>query len=93
MCIRDRSVMDYEHLQKKLTKNEISGAILDVFSEEPINRNSKFWDTPNLVITPHISSDSKGKYIEMVLEKFFDNLKLFIDQKKLLNRVDPNLGY
>ena len=88
-----QSVMDYEHLRKKLKKNEISGAILDVFSEEPINRNSKFWDTPNLVITPHISSDSKGKYIEMVLEKFFDNLKLFIDQKKLLNRVDPNLGY
>lgn len=88
-----QSVMDYEHLRKKLKRNEISGAILDVFSEEPINRNSKFWDTPNLVITPHISSDSKEKYIEMVLEKFFDNLKLFIDQKKLLNRVDPNLGY
>ena len=87
------SVMDYEHLRKKLKKNEISGAILDVFSEEPINRNSKFWDTPNLVITPHISSDSKGKYIEMVLEKFFKNLKLFIDKKDLLNQVDPNLGY
>tara|TARA_B100000686_G_scaffold311823_1_gene355816 strand:+ start:893 stop:1918 length:1026 start_codon:yes stop_codon:yes gene_type:complete len=87
------SVMDYEHLRKKLEKNEISGAILDVFSEEPINRNSKFWDTPNLVITPHISSDSKGNYIEMVLEKFFKNLKLFIDKKDLLNQVDPNLGY
>ena len=85
--------MDYDHLQKKLTKNEISGAILDVFSEEPINRKSKFWDTPNLVITPHISSDSKGKYIEMVLDKFFNNLKLFIDKKKLSNQVDPDLGY
>jgi len=88
-----QSVMDYEYLQKKLVKNEISGAILDVFSEEPISRNSKFWDTPNLVITPHISSDSKGKYIEMVLEKFFNNLKLFIDKKELLNQVDPDLGY
>ena len=28
-----QSVMDYEHLRKKLKKNEISGAILDVFSE------------------------------------------------------------
>ena len=46
--------MDYEYLRKKLKKNEISGAILDVFSEEPIKRNSKFWNTPNLVITPHI---------------------------------------
>jgi len=88
-----QSVMDYEHLQKKLTKNEISGAILDVFSEEPISRNSKFWDTPNLIITPHISSDSKGNYIEMVLEKFLTNLKLFIDKKDLINQVDPDLGY
>ena len=87
------SVMDYEHLRKKLEKNEISGAILDVFSEEPINKNSKFWDTPNLVITPHVSSDSKGNYIEMILEKFFKNLKLFIDNKDLINQVDPNLGY
>ena len=88
-----QSVMDYEYLQKKLTKNEISGAILDVFSEEPISRNSKFWDTPNLIITPHISSDSKGNYIEMVLEKFLTNLKLFIDKKDLINQVDPDLGY
>ena len=88
-----QSVMDYEHLQKKLTKNEISGALLDVFSEEPISRNSKFWNTPNLIITPHISSDSKGKYIEMVLEKFLTNLKLFIDKKDLINQVDPDLGY
>ena len=88
-----QSVMDYEHLRKKLKKNEISGAILDVFSEEPISRNSKFWDTPNLIITPHISSDSKGKYIEMVLEKFLTNLTLFIDKKDLINQVDPDLGY
>ncbi len=87
------SVMDYVHLIKKLEKNEIAGAILDVFSEEPINKNSKLWDTPNLIITPHISSDSKGNYIEMVLEKFFNNLKLFIDKKELPNQVDPNLGY
>ena len=87
------SVMDYEHLRKKLERNEISGAIIDVFSQEPINKNSKFWDTPNLVITPHISSDSKGNYIEMVLEKFFKNLILFIDKKDLHNQVDPKLGY
>ncbi len=46
-----------------------------------------------MVITPHISSDSKGKYIEMVLEKFLTNLKLFIDKKDLINQVDPDLGY
>ena len=88
-----QSVMDYEALREKLEKNEIAGAILDVFSKEPIDKKSKLWDTPNLVITPHISSDSEGNYIEMVLGIFFKNLKLFIDNKALNNQVDPKLGY
>ena len=87
------TVMDYEYLRLKLKKNELSGAILDVFSEEPISKNSNFWDTPNLIITPHISSDSKGNYIEMVLEKFFFNLELFLENKSLVNQVNKDLGY
>jgi phosphoglycerate dehydrogenase-like enzyme len=88
-----QSVLDYEALRVKLEKNEIAGAILDVFSHEPIPKNSTFWDTPNLIITPHISSDSQGNYIEMVLKIFFKNLKLFIENKKLINQIDRNLGY
>ena len=88
-----QSVLDYEALKDKLEKNEIAGAILDVFSHEPIPKNSTFWDTPNLIITPHISSDSQGNYIEMVLKIFFKNLKLFIENKQLINQIDKNLGY
>ena len=87
------SVLDYEALRIKLTNNEIAGAILDVFSHEPISRDSKLWETPNLVITPHISSDSEGNYIEMVLSVFFENLKLYIENKELNNQVDRRLGY
>ena len=47
----------------------------------------------NLIITPHISSDSQGNYIEMVLKIFFKNLKLFIENKELINQIDKNLGY
>ena len=88
-----QSVLDYEVLKIKLEKNEIAGAILDVFSQEPIPKNSKLWDVPNLVITPHISSDSQGNYIEMVLKIFFKNLKLFIENKELVNQIDKKLGY
>ena len=87
------SVLDYEYLRIKLEKNEIAGAILDVFSHEPLPKKFKLWDTPNLVITPHISSDSEGNYIEMVLDVFFKNLKLFIENKELNNQVDRKLGY
>ena len=88
-----QSVLDYESLRIKLEKNELAGAILDVFSHEPIPKNSTFWDIPNLIITPHISSDSQGNYIEMVLKIFFKNLKLFIENKELINQIDRKLGY
>ena len=93
VSIGRQSVLDYEALRIKLEKNELAGAILDVFSHEPIPKNSKLWDTPNLIITPHISSDSKGNYIKMVLKIFFKNLKLFIDKKELINQIDIKLGY
>ncbi|SMF72156.1 D-2-hydroxyacid dehydrogenase [Candidatus Pelagibacter sp. HIMB1321] len=88
-----QSVLDYEYLKTKLEKDEIAGAILDVFSNEPIPKSSNLWDTPNLIITPHVSSDSEGNYIEMVLKIFFKNLKLFLDKKELINQVDRKLGY
>jgi phosphoglycerate dehydrogenase-like enzyme len=88
-----QSVLDYEALRIKLEKNEITGAILDVFSHEPIPKDSNFWDIPNLIITPHISSDSQGNYIKMVLKIFFKNLKLFIENKELINQIDRKLGY
>ena len=87
------SVLDYDALRIKLEKKELAGAILDVFSQEPISKDSKLWDTPNLVITPHISSDTKGNYIEMVLKIFFKNLRLFLEGKELINQVDRKLGY
>ena len=88
-----QSVMDYEALCEKLKKNEIAGAILDVFSPEPIEKNSKLWDTPNLILTPHVSSDDHGNYVKLTLDIFAKNLKLFIENKELNNRVDKKLGY
>ena len=88
-----QSVMDYEALCEKLNKNEIAGSILDVFSPEPIEKNSKLWDTPNLIITPHVSSDDHGNYVKMTLEIFVKNLVLFVQNKELNNRVDKKLGY
>ena len=88
-----QSVMDYEVLSEKLKKNEIAGAILDVFTLEPIEKNSKLWDIPNLVITPHVSSDDNGNYVKLTLDIFIKNLKLFIENKELSNQVDKKLGY
>ena len=88
-----QSVMDYDVLSEKLKKNEIAGAILDVFTLEPLEKNSKLWDVPNLVITPHVSSDDNGNYVKLTLDIFINNLKLFIEKKELNNQVDKKLEY
>jgi phosphoglycerate dehydrogenase-like enzyme len=88
-----QSAMDYDVLCEKLIKKEIAGAILDVFTLEPIEKNSKLWDIPNLVITPHVSSDDNGNYVKLTLDIFVKNLKLFIKNKELNNRIDKKLGY
>ena len=88
-----QSAMDYEVLCEKLNKDELAGAILDVFTHEPIETNSKLWNTPNLVITPHVSSDDHGNYVKMTLDLFLKNLKLFLLNKELVNKIDKNLGY
>ena len=88
-----QSVMDYDALCEKLIKNEIGGAILDVFTSEPIEKNSNLWDIPNLVITPHVSSDDNGNYVILTLDIFIKNLTLFIENKELNNQVNKKLGY
>jgi phosphoglycerate dehydrogenase-like enzyme len=88
-----QSVMDYDALCEKLQKNEIAGAILDVFTTEPIEINSKLWNTPNLIITPHVSSDDNGNYVELTLDIFIENLKLFVENKELNNQINKKLGY
>ena len=64
---------------QKLNKNQLAGAILDVFTSEPIPPNSELWNTPNLIITPHVSSDDGESYIKLTLELFIKNLELFIE--------------
>ena len=61
-----QSALDYEVLCDKLENNDLAGAILDVFNPEPIDKNSRLWNTKNLIITPHVSSDDNGNYVKSV---------------------------
>jgi phosphoglycerate dehydrogenase-like enzyme len=86
-------VMDYDALMEKLRKGELSGAVLDVFYEEPLPANSPLWSTPNLIMSPHCAVDDESVYVERCLDIFFDNLKRFFAGRPLNNVVDTRLGY
>jgi len=88
-----QSVMDYEALCELLESGAIGGAVLDVFDPEPIATDSPLWDTPNLIITPHVSADDGDHYVEQTLELFFRNMQRFVAREPFLNAVDPIAGY
>ena len=86
-------VVDYGALADKLREGSLSGAVLDVFDPEPLPPESPLWDTPNLVITPHTSSDDLETYTPLTLDLFFDNLRRQLAGQELRNKVRPDLGY
>ena len=88
-----QSAIDYEALCEKLTAKKIAGAILDVFTHEPIKSDSKLWGVPNLIITPHVSADDGESYVRLTLELFMKNLELFTNNKPLVNQVNKKFGY
>lgn len=86
-------VIDYDALSDRLRSGRIGGAMLDVFEPEPLPASSPYWDVPNLIITPHCSSDDIQQYVPRTLELVFDNLERMVAGKPLRCVVDPKLEY
>lgn len=53
------AVVDTDALIRALQTN-LSGAVLDVFEEEPLPESSPLWDMENVILTPHNSFVSDG---------------------------------
>lgn len=85
-------LVDYEALRQRLEKGELS-AILDVFEPEPLPASSPLWKTPNLIITPHCSSDDTESYVPRTLDLVFDSVERYLAGKPLLNRVSRRNQY
>jgi phosphoglycerate dehydrogenase-like enzyme len=85
-------VIDYDALRAKLMEGSIAGAVLDVFHPEPLPADSPLWDTPNLVVMPHVSCDDP-RYVDRLLDFWFENLARLRAGKRLKNLIDRRRGY
>jgi glyoxylate/hydroxypyruvate reductase len=86
------NLVDYDAMRARLEKGELS-AILDVFDPEPLPSESWLWHAPNIIITPHCSSDDRELYTLKTLDLVFRNMKRFIAGRPLVNRVDARYQY
>lgn len=85
-------LIDELALRRALESGWIGGAVLDVFSEEPLSPESPLYRTPNLVITPHTSWAS-NRVAERTVDLFVENLKRDRAGEPLRNVVDLEAGY
>jgi len=85
-------VVDEEALIRALDEHWIAGAGLDVFATEPLPTDSRLWELPNVILSPHISGGMED-YAVRATGPFSENLKRYLNGKKLLNVVDKKKGY
>lgn len=73
-----------------LNNKHLSGAILDVFREEPLPKQHVFWKHPNITITPHVASLTN---VDTAIDLVAENYNRFLNKKELLHIVSLKKGY
>ena len=86
-------LVQQEALLDALDSGKLSGAVLDVFTPEPVPPGHRLWHTRNLIMTPHMSAGDPSIYIPRSLDIFFRNLRSLRDGEELPNQVDLSRGY
>jgi phosphoglycerate dehydrogenase-like enzyme len=86
-------LVDPAALDEALRSGHLSGAVIDVTYPEPPPADWPYWETPNLMITPHVLSDDIDAYVPRTLELFFSNLRRHFAGEPLTNRVDLARAY
>jgi glyoxylate/hydroxypyruvate reductase A len=71
-------------------KNRKIKAVLDVFEEEPLSKESELWNLENVIITPHVSGINLP---EEICEEFIRNYERWVKGEPLIGLVDREKGY
>jgi phosphoglycerate dehydrogenase-like enzyme len=81
-----------EDVVAALESGHIGGAGVDVTEPEPLPVESRLWDQPNVIITPHVGGQSATRADDMT-NFFCENLRRYLANEPLINLVDKHLGF
>lgn len=85
-------IVDENALIEILRKKKIRGAALDVYKREPLPDDSPLWEFDNVIMTPHVGGWGPGNEMRGA-RLVVDNIRRFRKGEKLINVVDPDMGY
>jgi len=86
------AVVDEPALIEALRSGHLSGAALDVFSEEPLPPSSPLWEMSNVLVSPHSASTSDREN-GRITDLFCDNLRRYLAGEDLRNVLNPQRMY
>ena len=73
-----------------LDSGRLSGAVLDVFREEPLPRAHPFWRHPRIIVTPHVAAETHPPTAAPIIG---EAIRRFEAGLPVANIVDLNRGY
>ncbi|MDE0036846.1 MAG: D-2-hydroxyacid dehydrogenase [Gammaproteobacteria bacterium] len=85
-------VMVEDDVVHALESGAIRGAALDVAPTEPLSAESRLWDLPQVVMTPHTAGASQFR-AQRNLDRFVRNLERLRGGEALEGEIDKALGY
>jgi len=81
-------VIDEAALLEALYARRIGGAGLDVFDTEPLSADSRFWDAPNTLVSPHFSAPVHDR-LKRTMEIIAENFRRYRAGEEMLNSLTP----
>ena len=73
-----------------LDRGHLSGAVLDVFEEEPLPKASPLWSHPKITLTPHVAAISQPA---IAIQSVLDGIAAFERGERPGNIVDIETAY